>query len=961
MGKITLLAKKEFRGFFASPAAYLFMGAFLLASLFCVFWVETFFARNLADLRALFTWMPTLLIFFTAALTMRSWAEERRAGTLESLLTAPVTLRALILGKFLGALALLALTLALTLPLPLTVSLLGPLDWGPVVGGYLATLALGSTYLALGLYCSARTDNPVVALITTVALASALHLVGSDSVTQLFAEPVASLLSALGTQSHFDAVTRGVLALEDLVYTLSLAAAFLIANSFALARLRWQGDAASPRGRRARLAALVLGANVLLLNFWVGSVASVRLDLTADGRYSLSEATAQSLANLEEPLTLRAYFSAKTHPLLAPLVPQLKDLLAEYAVLGGDRVRVEIIDPQSDPALEEEAAERYGIRPVPFQTADRYEAAVVNAYFDLVVAYGDSVETLSFQDLIDVKARGEGDLEVTLKNPEYALTRAIRKAQQSFFGGGNVLDAYPEGVTVTAYLSPEAALPPGLQVARAALLGVLEDRTEAHPNAFRMALEDPAQNPALAERLEETLGLGPLVLNLLDPQPFWFSLVLDTGTGPQALPLPEGLEADDFERLLDAALKRGAPGVLQQVTVLAPEASGPPGLPGAGDRFAQLEAALEESFLVVRDDLRSGRVPPATDALLVLAPENLDDRQRFAIDQFLMRGGAAVLTTSPFKVSMTRGLTAQPQSSGLEPWLETLGLTFEKTFVLDPQNAALPIPVERMLGGLPIQEIRMLDYPPFPDLRDEQLNPSHPITQGLGQLTLNWASPLKLRDAAANEDEWSRTVLLQSSAGSEQTPSINLIPDYDRFPTLGFPTEGERGSAVLAVALEGRFPSAFAGEPSPLATEAAPEDGEDEDAEVPEGKTPAPAPVLTRAPEGSKLVVLASNSFASDTALELASQGQGSYYTQPIALVQNALDYALEEDALLSLRGRSALNRSLLPLSPDAQQGWESLNYGAAVVGLILVALWRRTRRRAQRARFATLTSEVSA
>ncbi|MFZ8914331.1 MAG: ABC transporter permease, partial [Pseudomonadales bacterium] len=74
MGKVTLVAKKEFRSFFASPAAYLFIGAFLLASLFCVFWVETFFARNLADLRALFTWMPTLLIFFTAALTMRSWA-----------------------------------------------------------------------------------------------------------------------------------------------------------------------------------------------------------------------------------------------------------------------------------------------------------------------------------------------------------------------------------------------------------------------------------------------------------------------------------------------------------------------------------------------------------------------------------------------------------------------------------------------------------------------------------------------------------------------------------------------------------------------------------------------------------------------------------------------------------------------------------------------------------------------
>lgn len=961
MPKILLLAKKEFRSFFASPAAYLFMGAFLLATLFCVFWVEAFFARNLADLRALFTWMPTLLIFFTAALTMRSWADERRAGTLESLLTAPVTLRELILGKFLGALALQALTLALTLPLPITVALLGPLDWGPVLGGYLATLALSSTYLALGLYCSARTDNPVVALITTVAAASALHLVGSDSLTQLFAEPLASVLSALGTQSHFDAITRGVLALDDGVYTLSLAAAFLTANYYALARLRWQGDGASSRGRRTRLAALLLGANLLLLNIWVGSVAPLRLDLTADGRYSLSEATAQTLAGLKEPLTLRAYFSAKTHPLLAPLVPQLKDVLAEYAALGGDAVTVEVIDPQSDPELEEEAAERYGIRPVPFQTADRYEAAVVNAYFDLVVSYGDSFETLAFQDLIDVKASGEAKLEVTLKNPEYALTRAIRKAQQSFLGGGDVLEAYPEGVTVTAYLSPESALPPGLQEARSALLSVLEARAEANPDAFRITVEDPGAAPALAARLEDALGLGPLVLNLLDPQPFWFSLVLDTGAGPQALPLPEGLAAEDFERLLDAALTRGAPGVLQQVTVLAPEPSAPPGLPGAGARFSQLEAALEESFRVTRDDLRSGRVPPATDALLVLAPEDLDDRQRFAIDQFLMGGGAVVLSTSPFKVSMTRGLDAKAQRSGLEDWLETLGLSLEETFVLDPQNAALPIPVERMLGGLPIQEIRMLDYPPFPDLRGEQLAGTHPITQGLDQLTMNWASPLVLPADGEDEESRTATVLLRSSPGSQRTPSTNLIPDFDRFPALGFPTQGETGSAVLAVALEGRFPSAFAGQPSPLAPAAAEVDeaGEGETAELEAGA--APAPVLARSPEGSKLVVIASNSFASDTALELASQGQGSYYTQPIALVQNALDYALEDEALLSLRGRSALNRTLLPLTPEAQQGWESLNYGAAVLGLMMVALWRRHRRRRQSARFATIRKEVSA
>src|SRR5215471_7259785 len=142
------VAKKEFRVFFASPAAYLFLAAFLAVTLFIVFWVETFFARNLADVRPLFQWMPVLLIVLVAALTMRAWAEERRSGTLELLLTSPTAPTELVLGKFFGAMWLVAIALALTLPLPITVALLGPLDWGPVVGGYIAALALAAAYVS---------------------------------------------------------------------------------------------------------------------------------------------------------------------------------------------------------------------------------------------------------------------------------------------------------------------------------------------------------------------------------------------------------------------------------------------------------------------------------------------------------------------------------------------------------------------------------------------------------------------------------------------------------------------------------------------------------------------------------------------------------------------------------------------------------------------------------------------
>ena len=139
------LARKELDAYFGSAMALIFVGTFLVATLFSFFWGENFWVRNIADVRPLFRWMPILMIFLVAALTMRQWSEEQRSGTLEILLTLPVRKAYLVLGKFIAVMLLIAVALALTLFLPVTVSLLGSLDWGPVIGGYLATLLMAST------------------------------------------------------------------------------------------------------------------------------------------------------------------------------------------------------------------------------------------------------------------------------------------------------------------------------------------------------------------------------------------------------------------------------------------------------------------------------------------------------------------------------------------------------------------------------------------------------------------------------------------------------------------------------------------------------------------------------------------------------------------------------------------------------------------------------------------------
>ncbi|MCB0141623.1 MAG: ABC transporter permease, partial [Caldilineaceae bacterium] len=160
MKQILAITRKELSSYFGSPMALIFIGAFLAATLFTFFWIDTFFARGIADVRPLFRWMPLLILFLVSALTMRQWSEEQQTGTLEILLTLPVRAWQLVLGKFLAVMVLVAITLALTLFLPISVANMGDRAWGPVIGGYLAALLLAAAYTAIGLSISSRTTNP---------------------------------------------------------------------------------------------------------------------------------------------------------------------------------------------------------------------------------------------------------------------------------------------------------------------------------------------------------------------------------------------------------------------------------------------------------------------------------------------------------------------------------------------------------------------------------------------------------------------------------------------------------------------------------------------------------------------------------------------------------------------------------------------------------------------------------
>lgn len=223
-GRIASLAKRELYAYFFSPIAYVVIVIYLLLAGW--FFFSRFFLFGALELRAYFSTAPLLLMLLAPAVTMRLLAEEFKTGSYEMLMTLPLSLTEMLLGKWLAAFGFLAVILGLTFSYPLTLATLGPLDWGPVLGGYFGLLCLGATYLSLGLLTSALTRNQIVAFILGFACCFALYL--TDKILMFVPSFLVGLFEYLGADYHFQNFTRGVIDSKDLVYYASVSlAAFL--------------------------------------------------------------------------------------------------------------------------------------------------------------------------------------------------------------------------------------------------------------------------------------------------------------------------------------------------------------------------------------------------------------------------------------------------------------------------------------------------------------------------------------------------------------------------------------------------------------------------------------------------------------------------------------------------------------------------------------------------------------
>jgi len=223
---IKAIMKRELGGYFTSPVAYVFLVIFLLLTGFFTFTVGNFFERGEASLVSFFTWHPWLYLFLVPAVGMRLWSEERRLGTMELLLTMPITTWQAIVGKFLASWAFLALALLLTFPVVITVNYMGNPDNGIIVTGYVGSLMLAGSYLAVSCLTSAMTRNQVISFIVSVMICLFLILAGYTPVTDLlsrWANPnVVGVIAGFSVMTHFEGFQRGVLDLRDVIFFLSV-------------------------------------------------------------------------------------------------------------------------------------------------------------------------------------------------------------------------------------------------------------------------------------------------------------------------------------------------------------------------------------------------------------------------------------------------------------------------------------------------------------------------------------------------------------------------------------------------------------------------------------------------------------------------------------------------------------------------------------------------------------------
>jgi len=428
---------------------------------------------------------------------------------------------------------------------------------------------------------------------------------------------------------------------------------------------------------------------------------------------------------------------------------------------------------------------------------------------------------------------------------------------------------------------------------------------------------------------------------------FFLHLVVETGDGFQVI-FPSGeLSQAEVRQSIEAALKRRSSGFLKVVGLWTPPGQGidqfgrqMPNL----QQYAILEDSWRESYELRRLTLDDGKIPGDLDVLILIAPHSMTDTQRYAIDQYIMRGGSVIAAAGHYRLGIdpVQGtLMLDVNENGIAEMLRSYGIAVGETLVMDQQNAPFPVQTQRDLGDMVVTEVQALDYPFFIDVRPNGLNAESGIVNSLPFVTMNWASPVVVEEAQLADARSSD--LIWSSPRSWETSDSNLQPDLELFPELGFMIDADQKPFPLAVLVEGSFESFFLGKDPPFASE-----GEGEIAAEGESAEEAAIGLIERSPGNTRLIVLGSSEFINDNVYQISLNFGGDRFASNLQLFANAIDWLTEDLSLASIRSRGSAARILPPIAEEQQNQWVLMNYAVALIGLVLIGVFWQMQRRAE-------------
>ncbi|MDP6421249.1 MAG: hypothetical protein FI709_02025 [SAR202 cluster bacterium] len=444
------LVKKDVKGYFDQPAAYILIVPFVAVLSYVYF--NSALLLDEASLRPLFTVefaierpsLPWLLAIFVPAATMRLLAEENRDGTLELLLTHPIRGWIVLMSKFLAGFLFVAFAIFATLGIPIAVETAGDLDVGAAAGQYLGSLLLAASFVSIGLFTSSLTRNQIVAFIVGLSATMVLMIMGLDIVAVTLPGRLATLLQDLSPVTHFSSVARGVIHLRDVLYFIALVSTFLSATFLMVRGRTLSHRTAQYRNLQLGTAGLII---VSLMIGWSSTAIGGRIDLTEDKQFTMSDATADLLSDLDDILTVELFQSKDPPVQVSAVLRDVRDFLEDFADSSDGRVKLVHRFPDDD---EDEArkAQIAGVPPVQFQTSGQGEFQVTTGFLGLAMTFVDQREIIPFVSTVDgfeymLAARANKMLQQQKKTVAFLVGHGELSPPSGYTSfAGNLSDSY---------------------------------------------------------------------------------------------------------------------------------------------------------------------------------------------------------------------------------------------------------------------------------------------------------------------------------------------------------------------------------------------------------------------------------------------------------------------------------------------------------------------------------------